>query len=57
METAFSFFWRPYQRLTSPREKNTAENIEVRMPMQWTTAKPRTGPIRTQAALRRRSAS
>ena len=44
METAFSFFLRPYQRFTRPREKNTAENIEVRMPMQWTTAKPRTGP-------------
>ena len=44
METALSFFLRPYQRFTSPREKNTAENIEVRMPMQCTTAKPRTGP-------------
>ena len=27
-----------------PRETTTAENIEVRMPRQWTTAKPRTGP-------------
>ena len=31
-------------KLTSPREKNTAENIEVTMPMQCTTAKPRIGP-------------
>jgi len=30
--------------LTSPRENITAENIEVRMPRQCTTAKPRTGP-------------
>jgi hypothetical protein len=44
MDTLLSFFWRPYQRLTRPREKNTAENIEVRMPRQCTTAKPRTGP-------------
>ena len=34
MDTVLSFFLRPYQRLTRPREKNTAENIEVRMPMQ-----------------------
>ena len=34
METALSFFLRPYQRFTRPREKNTAENMEVRMPMQ-----------------------
>mgnify|MGYP003581791704 CR=1 FL=1 len=27
-----------------PREKNTAENIDVRIPMVCTTAKPRTGP-------------
>ena len=27
-------FMRPYQRLTRPREKNTAENMEVRMPRQ-----------------------
>ncbi len=27
-----------------PRETNTAENIDVRMPSTWTTAKPRTGP-------------
>ena len=39
-----SFFLRPYQRLTKPREKNTAENMLVRMPMQCTTANPRTGP-------------
>ena len=44
IDTPLSFFWRPYQRLTSPREKTTAENIEVRMPRQCTTAKPRTGP-------------
>jgi hypothetical protein len=30
---------------TMPRDTNTAENIEVRMPMQCTTAKPRTGPV------------
>ncbi len=28
-----------------PRETNTAENIDVMMPRQWTTAKPRTGPV------------
>ena len=28
-----------------PRETSTALNIEVRMPRQWTTAKPRTGPL------------
>ena len=44
MDTDLSFFCRPYQRFTRPREKNTAENIEVKMPMQCTTAKPRTGP-------------
>src|SRR6186713_566393 len=44
IDTAFNFFCRPYQRLTRPREKTTAENIEVRMPRQCTTAKPRTGP-------------
>jgi len=27
-----------------PRDTNTAENIEVRMPRQCTTANPRTGP-------------
>ena len=27
-----------------PRDTVTAENIEVRMPRQCTTAKPRTGP-------------
>ena len=27
-----------------PRDTNTAENIDVMMPRQWTTAKPRTGP-------------
>ena len=44
MEMLLSFLRRPYQRLTRPREKNTAENMLVRMPMQCTTAKPRTGP-------------
>src|SRR5690242_7278258 len=44
IDTALSFFWRPYQRFTRPRENMTAENIEVRMPRQCTTAKPRTGP-------------
>src|SRR6185369_17669269 len=44
MDTVLSFFLRPYQRLTRPREKNTAENMDVRMPRQCTTAKPRTGP-------------
>ena len=44
IDTLLSFFWRPYQRLTRPRENITAENIEVRMPRQCTTAKPRTGP-------------
>jgi hypothetical protein len=44
MDTDLSFFWRPYQRFTRPRENITAENIEVRMPRQCTTAKPRTGP-------------
>eukprot|EP01041_Mallomonas_annulata_P015658 gene15658-33081_t len=32
------------QAATRPREKNTAENMLVKMPMQCTTAKPRTGP-------------
>src|SRR5437899_223356 len=44
MEILPSFVLRPYQRLTTPRETNTAENIEVRMPRQCTTAKPRTAP-------------
>ena len=44
IETVCKRFWRPYQRLTKPREKNTAENMLVRMPKQCTTAKPRTGP-------------
>ena len=44
IDTDLSFFWRPYQRLTKPREKNTAENILVKIPKQCTTAKPRTGP-------------
>jgi len=44
MASDFSFFLPPYQRFTRPREKNTAENIEVMMPIQCTTAKPRTGP-------------
>ncbi len=45
METDFNRFWRPYQRLTSPRENITAENMLVRMPRQCTMAKPRTGPV------------
>ena len=45
IDTLLSLRWRPYQRLTSPREKNTEENIEVTMPRQCTTAKPRTGPV------------
>ncbi len=44
MDTLFSRFWRPYQRLTRPRENITDDSIEVRMPRQCTTAKPRTGP-------------
>src|SRR5688572_6935374 len=32
IETPLSFFLRPYQRFTRPREKKTAENIEVTMP-------------------------
>ena len=44
METLFNFFWRPYHRLTTPREKNTPENMLVKMPKQCTTANPRTGP-------------
>src|SRR6185312_9186759 len=44
ISTDLSFFWRPYQRLTRPREKNTAENIEVRMPRQCTMAKPLMAP-------------
>ena len=44
IDTAFSRFCRPYHRFTRPRENITAENIEVRMPRQCTTAKPRTGP-------------
>src|SRR6185295_16135037 len=43
IETLFRRFCRPYQKLTRPRENITAENIEVRMPRQWTIAKPRTG--------------
>ena len=34
----------PYHRLTNARETTTDEYIEVRMPKQCTTAKPRTGP-------------
>ena len=44
IDTLLSFFLPPYQKFTMPREKNTAENIEVTMPRQCTTAKPRTGP-------------
>ncbi|CAJ5190373.1 Uncharacterised protein [Burkholderia pseudomallei] len=39
-----SFLRPPYQRFTRPREKNTAENIDVRMPRQCTIANARTGP-------------
>src|SRR5690625_468825 len=35
---------RPYHRLTNARTPMTDENIEVKMPIQCTTAKPRTGP-------------
>ena len=44
METVLSFFCLPYHKFTTPREKNTPENMLVRMPRQCTTAKPRTGP-------------
>src|SRR5690625_5583261 len=35
---------RPYHRLTNARTPMTDENIEVKIPIQCTTAKPRTGP-------------
>ena len=44
IETSLRRFWRPYQKLTRPRENITAENIEVMMPRQWTIAKARIGP-------------
>src|SRR4028118_857772 len=44
IDTPLRRFLRPYQRLTSPRENMTAENIDVMIPRQWTIAKPRTGP-------------
>ena len=34
IDTDFSFFWPPYQRLTKPRENITAENMDVMMPKQ-----------------------
>src|SRR5690606_674783 len=36
---------RPYQRLARARTPTTEENMEVSMPMQCTTAKPRMGPV------------
>src|SRR6478672_341135 len=44
IEMLVSFFLRPYQRLATPRDTKTAEKIEVRMPRQCTTAKPRIAP-------------
>ena len=44
IDRLLSFFLPPYHRFTRPREKNTAENMLVAMPMQCTTAKPRTTP-------------
>src|SRR5690606_38910722 len=44
IEIFVSLRWRPYQRFTRPREKNTAENIDVSSPSTWTTANPRAGP-------------
>src|SRR3546814_1674744 len=44
MEIRASFFLRPYHRLASARTPTTDENIEVTMPRQCTTAKPRMGP-------------
>src|SRR5437764_510196 len=44
IDTLLRRFCRPYQKFTRPRENITAENMEVRMPRQCTTAKPRTGP-------------
>jgi hypothetical protein len=44
IEIFCNFLCLPYQRFTTPREKNTAENIEVKIPKQWTTANPRMGP-------------
>ena len=44
IDTVFSFFCRPYHKFTTPREKNTPENMLVIIPKQCTTAKPRTGP-------------
>src|SRR5690625_452903 len=35
---------RPYHKLTKARTPTTEENMEVKMPIQCTTAKPRTGP-------------
>ena len=45
IEMRSSFLRPPYTTATMPRETKTAENIEVMMPMQWTTANPRTGPL------------
>jgi hypothetical protein len=34
IDTDLSFFFRPYQRFTTPREKKTPENMLVKMPKQ-----------------------
>lgn len=34
IEMDASFFFLPYQKFTTPRETNTDENIEVRIPRQ-----------------------
>ena len=44
IDTWVSLRREPYTRLTRPRDTTTDEKIEVRMPRQWTTAKPRTAP-------------
>src|SRR5690606_3128180 len=44
MEILASFFLRPYHRLARARTPTTDVNIDVAIPRQCTTAKPRTGP-------------
>src|SRR5690606_41241868 len=44
VEILASFFLRPYHRLARARTPTTDVNIDVAMPRQCTTAKPRTGP-------------
>ena len=44
MDKLLSLRRRPYHKLTKVRETTTDENMEVRMPIQCTTAKPRTAP-------------